>query len=445
MMSSCILFVGCFPMNQKHQPIKKERIQGHMKKRETGSLAGTLVGAGIMILLAGGMIAVSGPLYKSIAGRNLPVSDVPIYNAGTYEGSARGYGGPITVTARFSEYGIEDVKVDAPDETPEIGKAAAVKLSKNIWTSQSHSVDSISGATMTSNAVKTAMGACVREAVKEGTELAAIIGQEIEQENAQKALPEVEELLKDIADGAYSYRDAMADENGFYNQVNIEVMDHRITSLVWDAVQEDGTGKREMSANGQYTMTENGPLWYEQADMLSRYVTENQTTAGLMNDSGTSDAVSSVSIHIGGFIDCLKKCLLLAKGDTSRTSLEELLAGAADGSYLWKSSQTDDNGFSDQISMQVQDHRITQLKWDAVDADGIGKRKLSADGQYVMTEDGPLWYEQADTLAQYLIENQSEEGLLQESGYASDAVASVSIYAGGFMEAVKQCLLNGPE
>lgn len=432
-------------MYQKHQPMKKERIQGHMKKRETGNLAGILAGTGIMIILAGGLIAFSGPLYKSIAGRNLPVSDVPIYNAGTYEGSARGYGGPITVKAKFSEYGIEDVKVEAPDETPEIGKSAAVRLSKDIWAKQSHSVDSISGATMTSNAVKTAMGACVREAVKEGTELAAIIEQEIAQENAQKALPEVDELLKTIADGSYTYREPEPDENGFYNRIDIEVKDNKITALTWDAVQEDGTGKREMSAGGQYTMTESGPLWYEQADQLARYVTENQTTKGLMNDSGTSDAVSTVSIHIGGFIDCLKKCLLIAGGDTSHTSLDELLAGAADGSYNWKSGQADENGFCDQITMSVKDHKITALQWDAVDKEGTGKRKLSEDGQYVMTENGPLWFEQADMLAEYLIENQSEEGLLQETGYASDAVASVSIYAGGLLSAVKQCLLNGPE
>ena len=50
-------------MYQKHQPMKKERIQGHMKKRETGNLAGILAGAGIMIILAGGLIAFSGPLY----------------------------------------------------------------------------------------------------------------------------------------------------------------------------------------------------------------------------------------------------------------------------------------------------------------------------------------------------------------------------------------------
>ena len=61
-----------------------------------------------------------------------------------------------------------------------------------------------------------------------------------------------------------------------------------------------------------------------------------------------------------------------------------------------------------------------------------------------MTENGPKWYEQADTLAGYLVENQTEKGLLSDSGYAGDAVSSVSIYAGGFLEAVKQCLLNGP-
>lgn len=419
----------------------KERIRDRVMKKKMSSMAAGLVGAGIMIVLSGGLIAVSGPLYKSIAGRNLPVSEVPIYNAGTYEGSARGYGGTITVTARFSEYGIEDVRVSAPDETPEIGKAAAVKISQEIWKNQSHSVDSISGATMSCNAVKTAMAACVRGAVKEGTELAAIIEQELAQENAQRALPEVEELLKETADGAYTYREANPDENGFYNQIQLEVRDHKIIQLTWDAVQEDGTGKRWLSENDQYAMTENGPKWYEQADALAQYVMENQSTNGLMNDNGTSDAVSTVSIHIGGFIDSLKKCLLIAKGDTSFVTLEELLAAAADGNYSWKSEQADENGFCDAITMTVKDHKITELQWDAVNAEGTGKRQLSESGQYEMTENGPKWYEQADTLARYIIENQSGEGMLEDTGYASDAVSSVSIYAGGFLEAVKNCLM----
>ena len=59
-----------------------------------------------------------------------------------------------------------------------------------------------------------------------------------------------------------------------------------------------------------------------------------------------------------------------------------------------------------------------------------------------MTEDGPLWYEQADTLARYVIENQSVEGLSDSEGYATDAVSSVSINISGFINALKTCLFN---
>ena len=416
-----------------------------MKKKEMSRMAAAAAGAGVMIVLAGGLVMSSGPLYKWIEGRELPVSDTPVYHAGTYEGSARGYGGPVTVKATFTEYGIDDVKISAPDETPEIGKAVAVALSKEIWRKQSHSVDSVSGATMTSNAVKKAMAECVREAALEGTELAAIIQREIDQENAEKALPELPELLKDVEDGSYSWQDSQEDGNGFYNRIDVTVENGRITELVWDAVDAEGTGKRKLSAEGQYDMTESGPKWHEQADALAQYVIEHQSTSDLLNESGTSDAVASVSIHAGGFVDCLKKCLLAAKGDVSHVSLESLLQKTPDGTYSYRSGQADENGFFDTIEMTVEDHQITALTWDAVGSDESGKRKLSAEGNYDMTEDGPKWYEQSDALSQYLLEHQSEAGLLDETGYASDAVASVSIYSGGFLDAVKRCLVQASQ
>ena len=171
-----------------------------MSKHENKKDIPVLALAGVMILFGVGYTVLSQPIYKAIAGRNLPVSDIPIYNAGTYEGSSRGYGGDVKVTAVFTEYGIEDIVINASGETPEIGQAAAVKMGKEIWKKQSHSVDSISGATMTSTAVKKAMAHCVREAVKEGTELAAIIEKEIAQENSQAAMPEFDELLELIED-----------------------------------------------------------------------------------------------------------------------------------------------------------------------------------------------------------------------------------------------------
>lgn len=266
--------------------------------------------AGGMAVIGAAFCLISQPMYQSIAGRNLPVSDTPIYHAGTYQKTARGYAGEVTVTAVLSEYGIKKISVEAEKETPEIGKAAAVALAKEIWKNQSHSVDSVSGATVTSNAVKKAMAHCIREAVMEGTELADIIKREMEQENSQAALPQLSELLQKTEDGSYLWTDTESDENGFFNQINVTVENHQITALTWDAVNEEGVGKRQLSADGYYTMTENGPLWYEQADALSEYVIETQSTENLMNEMGTCDAVASVSIHVGGFADSLKKSLL---------------------------------------------------------------------------------------------------------------------------------------
>lgn len=281
-----------------------------MKKREKSNWAITAVGLGIMVVLAGVLIIGSEPLYKAIAGRNRPVSETPIYNPGIYEGSARGYGGPITVQIEVSEKEIKDVKISAPDETPEIGKTAAVKLSEEIWMKQSYYIDSISGATMTSSAIKKALGQCLSGASKEGTELADVLAAETEHENSEERLPEVDVLLSNTEDGSYAYKDEVGDGNGYFSIIDLTVENHKITALTWDMVDAEGKGKRSLSQNGLYEMTEDGPKWYEQADTLSQYVIGKQTTAGLADENGyAGDAVSSVSIYIGGFEDALKKCL----------------------------------------------------------------------------------------------------------------------------------------
>ena len=417
-----------------------------MKKGEMSNLKAAAIGLGVMILLSGALIAFSEPMYKSIAGRNRPVSSEPIYNPGIYEGSARGYGGPVTVTVEVTEYEIKDVKISAPDETPEIGMSVAEKLSREIWLNQSHSLDSVSGATMTSNAIKKALAECLRGAAKEGTELARIIAAELNEENSEKSLPELHELLVNAQDGTHLYQEENGDGNGFYNKIEISVKDNKITSLIWDAVNDEGVGKAELSRSGQYDMTENGPLWFEQSEMLCRYVIENQTTEGLMNNGGTSDAIASVSIHVGGFIDTLKKSLMIAGEDFTQAGVSDLLKMTEDGIYSYLSETADEKGFRDQIQITVRDHEIKALIWDCVGEDGIGKRSLSEQGKYDMTENGPKWYEQADALAKYVLDKQSAAGLMNAEG-GTDAVASVSIYIGGFEEALKKCLLlaNGAD
>ena len=49
------------------------------------------------------------------------------------------------------------------------------------------------------------------------------------------------------------------------------------------------------------------------------------------------------------------------------------------------------------------------------------KQKLSMDGHYVMTENGPTWKAQADAVGRYVIEHQKVSGLANQDGYATGA------------------------
>lgn len=110
-----------------------------------------------------------------------------------------------------------------------------------------------------------------------------------------------------------------------------------------------------------------------------------------------------------------------------------------DGIYVSEKAP-DDSGFSSKVTMTVEDGIITSCNWDAFDAQGVGKQQLSMEGKYVMTEDGPTWKAQADALAAYVIEHQNIDNLADESGYATDAIASVSINVFDFVNCVEDCL-----
>ncbi len=64
----------------------------------------------------------------------------------------------------FSETEITDVIIDAAGETPELGGAAAPKLQEAILAAQGVDVDAVSGATVTSDAVKKAVADCISQA-----------------------------------------------------------------------------------------------------------------------------------------------------------------------------------------------------------------------------------------------------------------------------------------
>ena len=243
-----------------------------------------------------------------------------------------------------------------------------------------------------------------------------------------------EELLKELKDGTYEAKADAPDNNGFTDVVTVTVKDGKIAEVNWEAVGADGNTKSVLSENGEYVMTEDGLTWKEQAEALAKAVVENQALSFLnLDEQGKTDAVSGVSISIGGFTALAEKCLKEAAGITQTLELK-------DGTYEAKAEAADNNGFIDQVTMTVADGKITEVNWEAVGEDGSKKSVLSENGEYVMTEDGLTWKEQAEALASALIENQSLDFLQVNERGKTDAVSGVSISVGGFISLAEKCM-----
>lgn len=87
-----------------------------------------------------------------------------IYTPGTYIGTAAGIG-EVKVTMTFRETAITDVVIDASNETESIGGVAAPTLKDALMAAQSAEIDNVSGATITTNAVKKAAASCIEQAM----------------------------------------------------------------------------------------------------------------------------------------------------------------------------------------------------------------------------------------------------------------------------------------
>ena len=251
------------------------------------------------------------------------------------------------------------------------------------------------------------------------------------EKKASEGAKELESAV--LQDGTYEAK-GETDDNGFADQVTMTVKDGKITEVNWESVGEDGSKKSVMSESGEYTMTEDGPTWAEQAKALAEALVENQNLTFLtMDEQGKTDAVSGVSISVGGFASLAEQCMKEAAG------MEEKELVLQDGTYEAK-GETDDNGFADQVTMTVKNGKITEVNWDAIGEDGSKKSVMSESGEYTMTEDGPTWAEQAKALAEALVENQNLTFLTMDEQGKTDAVSGVSISVGGFVSLAEKCL-----
>ena len=94
------------------------------------------------------------------------------YVPGTYTGEGTGMG-KVVVNVTVDESAITAVEIDGSGETPEIGGAALGTLSDQVMAAQGPEIDGVAGASLTSEAVRTAVAAALAEAAGGAEEPAA--------------------------------------------------------------------------------------------------------------------------------------------------------------------------------------------------------------------------------------------------------------------------------
>ena len=145
---------------------KKEKTMETKK----GSLSFLVPLVGYLAVLA---LVLGGRCLVSFASAAAEVPAVGIYPPGTYTASAAGFGGDVTVTLKIGPNGgIDDVTLDGPNETPTIGGQALPTLREQVLAAQSAEIDGVSGASLTTGAVKEATAAAIDQAMSSATPVA---------------------------------------------------------------------------------------------------------------------------------------------------------------------------------------------------------------------------------------------------------------------------------
>lgn len=126
-------------------------------------------GLGAMVVASAAVIAVSGPAYDALSKVGRVQGTESIYTPGVYEAEEQGFGGMVQAVVTVDEANITDLKLTGEGETPELGGAAMSSLQMEILKNQTTEVDSVSGATITSEAVKAAVSKALAAARGEET------------------------------------------------------------------------------------------------------------------------------------------------------------------------------------------------------------------------------------------------------------------------------------
>ena len=239
------------------------------KKPPVTNLRPLEAGSGTKSEESGSSAASSGAEAADAAGDYLP---------GTYTAEAVGFGGPVKVAVTVGESGgVTNVEVTGDSETPDVGGKAIPKLAEQLLAAQSAEVDGVSGASVTSGAVKEAAAKVFMEA---GGQAAADVPK-----------PAGDDLF---VPGTYT-----GSAKGFGGDINVTVTvsENKIEDIQIEGDHEtENIGSFAVSMLGEKILAEQSPK---------------------------VDAITGATVSSNGIFRALNSALVLAGADLSRFDAEE--------------------------------------------------------------------------------------------------------------------------
>mgnify|MGYP002512281697 CR=1 FL=1 len=198
-------------------------------------------------------------------------SQEALYTPGTYTGEASGYGGTVSVTITVDASSVTDVTIEGADETPTIGGAALEELAGQIKSAQSSDIDGVTGATVTTTAVKSAAKSALNQAM----------GKEDSSEKVQ------------LTDGVYSVKSTGYSWTGMIS-ADVTIKGNKIESIVITEEHESDTAEIGQTA----------------FDILIPRLIDSQSLA--------VDSISGATATSNGIKSCVSEAITMAGGDPAQ-------------------------------------------------------------------------------------------------------------------------------
>jgi major membrane immunogen (membrane-anchored lipoprotein) len=195
----------------------------------------------------------------------------------------------------------------------------------------------------------------------------------------------------------------------------------------WSFTWNEKTKKELGDAYGMKAVSEIGKEWFEQAEAIEAFMLENGVDAVETDDETYITNIAGVSMKDGGYTDLAAKALELAK----EGKFQAVYCNNDD--LVIATMMVDEKGVATDLVLDVLQGKPSQgtFEWAPKTKQELGLEYGMKDA----SEIGKEWFEQADAIAAYVLEN-GADSIETTDGYISN-ITGATVRDSGYTEVFK--------